>query len=191
MTPLLVTIAAAAGLSLAGGDFDGRLPDHARWGAFAQVPPPAGTGSAAPAQLPPRQAVPASISTEVMVLLGTNDNSGIDPKIGKIPALSKPPFSSYNSYKLLDRNSVALDKGKTTPLKLPTGRELQMIFKDAIQPQKAGEALRFVVSASIQKADGKSFLPNVEVSAKAGEWFFVGGQEYKGGSLVIGIKIGP
>jgi hypothetical protein len=189
MTPLLVTIAAAAGLSLAGGDFDGRLPDHARWGAFAQVPA-SPSGTAAPAQLPAHPA-PASISTEVMVLHGTNDNSGIDPKIGKIPALSKPPFSSYNSYKLLDGSKVALDKGKITPLKLPTGRELQLTFKDVVQPQKPGEPLRFVVSASIQKADGKSFLPNVEVNAKAGEWFFVGGQEYKGGSLVIGIRVNP
>jgi hypothetical protein len=44
---------------------------------------------------------------------------------------------------------------------------------------------------SIQKPDGKSFLPLVEVNAKPGEWFWVGGQEYKGGSLFIGIKLIP
>lgn len=48
-----------------------------------------------------------------------------------------------------------------------------------------------MVSASIQQANGQAFLPNVEVNAKQGEWFFVGGQTYNGGSLVIGIKISP
>ena len=32
---------------------------------------------------------------------------------------------------------------------------------------------------------------SVEVNAKAGEMFWVGGQEYKGGSLFIGIKVSP
>lgn len=191
MTPFLFATAAitAAGISFASADFTGKLPDHLRADAFAQAPAPA-TG-ATPAQQPPRPAPVTSISSEVMVLHGTNDNSGIDPKIGKVPALSKPPFSSYNSYKLLDRTNPTLGKGKLSPTKLPTGRELQIVFKDVIEPQKPGEALRYVVVASIQTPDGKSFLPNVEVNAKAGEWFFVGGQEYKGGSLVIGIKVSP
>ena len=45
-------------------------------------------------------AAEAAVSAELVVLHGTNDGSGIDPKIGKMSELSKPPFSSYNSYKL-------------------------------------------------------------------------------------------
>jgi len=125
---------------------------------------------------------------DVMVLHATNDNSGIDPKIGKIPALSKPPFSSYNSYKLLDQNKLALDKGKAMPFKLPNGSELQVVFKDVIQPQKPGDPLRYIVTASVVSG-GKTVLPLVEVNAKSGEYFFVGGQTYKGGTLLIGLKV--
>jgi hypothetical protein len=174
MTHLLASIVAAAGVSLALGAPIRGAPSN----------PPAQPAQAAPA-------APASISSEVMILHATNDGSGIDPKLGNMPALSKPPFSSYNSYKLLDQTSAPLAKGTAVPLKLPTGRELRLVYKDVIEPQKPGDARRYVIAASIQKADGKSFLPLVEVNAKAGEMFWVGGQEYKGGSLFIGIKVSP
>ena len=175
MTPLLFAITALAISSSAG----------------AAVPSASARDAATPQQTASPTAAPRSIASEIIVLHGTNDNSGIDPKIGKMPALSKPPFSSYNSYKLLDRTSGTLAKGAAAPFKLPTGREQSIIYKDVIEPQKQGEARRFVVQASIQKADGKSVFPLMEVNAKAGEWFFVGGQEYKGGGLVIGIKVNP
>jgi len=139
----------------------------------------------------PAQQAPATVSAEIVILHATNDGTGIDPKIGKMPALSQPPFSSYNSYKLLDRVNLSLSKGKSTTTKLPTGRELIVSLKDVIESKKKGEASKYVVTASIQKHDGNSFLPLLEVNAKAGEPFFVAGQKYKGGSLVIGIKVSP
>ena len=142
---------------------------------------------ASPAQTP----APASVNMEVIVLHGTNDGSGIDSKIGKIPELSKPPFSSYNSYKLLDRPKVSVQKGKETKIKLPNDREMAIALKDVIQPKKKDEVTRYVVSTSIQKPGGNTFLPLLEVNAKAGEWFFVAGQTYKGGILVIGVKVLP
>ena len=95
-----------------------------------------------------------------------------------------------------DRNFIydivsTLKKGEAVPLKLPTGRELRLVYKDVIQPQKQGDSPRYVITASIEAATGKSFLPLVEVNAKPGETFWVGGQEYKGGSLFIGIKVNP
>jgi hypothetical protein len=150
-------------------------------------------GLPAPAQesgaMPPVAVAPATIPSEVMVLHATNDNSGIDPKLGKIPALSKPPFSSYNSYKLLTHTTQPLAKGMSSLFNLPTGRQLQLLYKDVIAPHKQGLHTRFLISASIQSPAGKSFLPLVEVKANPGEWFWVGGQEYHGGALFIGIKI--
>jgi hypothetical protein len=179
MTHLLVAIVAAAGISLAAD-----APVTATLAEWAGA-------NADPAQSPAPVPVPAAISSEVMILHATNDNSGIDPNIGNIPALSKPPFSSYNSYKLLDRTTMPLKKGDAAPLKLPTGRELRLVYKDVIPPQKQGDAPRYVITASIEATSGKSFLPLVEVNAKPGEVFWVGGQEYKGGSLFIGIKVSP
>lgn len=145
----------------------------------------------APAQAPAQAPAAASVNMEVIVLHATNDSTGIDPKIGKIPELSKPPFSSYNSYKLLDRPKIGVQKGKQTTVKLPNGRDMAVALKDILAPKKKDEVTRYVVSTSIQKPGGNTFLPLLEVNAKAGEWFFVAGQTYKGGILVVGIKVLP
>jgi hypothetical protein len=180
MTPLFIAIVAAAGVHLSG---------------IHPLPTPTAPREGAPAEggSTPSPAVLAapSIPSEVMVLHATNNESGIDPRIGKMPALSKPPFSSYNSYKLLSRTSLPLPRGQAAPLSLPTGRVLRVTYRDALPPRKPGTPPRYLISASIQSRNGKAFLPNVEVNAKAHEWFWLGGQAYQGGSLFIGIKVNP
>jgi len=171
MRPLFLAIPVTIVIALTASNFEARADQDA--------------GGAVPAP------VPAAISADVIILHATNDNSGIDPKIGKMPELSKPPFSSYNSYKLLDHSKNSLAKGKSATIKLPTGRDLMVSWKDVIQPQKKGEPQRYVMTASIQKPGGNTFLPLLEVNAKAGETFFVAGQNYQGGNLVIGIKVNP
>lgn len=143
---------------------------------------------AAPA---PAKADEASVAAEIIILHATNDGTGIDPKIGKMPELGKPPFSSYNSYKLLDRVKVDVARGKSATTKLPNDRQLMVSLKDVIQPEKKGQQKKFVMSASIQKPGKDAFLPLLEVNAKPGETFFVAGQTHKGGVLVIGIKVAP
>ena len=169
MTRLFLAITAALGVTLAAGS----------GGALADEP-----GK-------PAEVAPAEVAVEIVILHATNDGTGIDPKIGKMPALGQPPFSSYNSYKLLDRVKLPLTKGKSSTTKLPTGRDLMVALKDIIEPTKKGEPRRYLVTASIQKPDGNTFLPLLEVNAKPGEPFFVAGQTYKGGTVVIGIKVNP
>lgn len=136
-----------------------------------------------------KDAAAAEVKAEVIVLHATNDGKGIDPTIGKIPALEKPPFSAYNTYKLLERADLKLPKGEAKDKDLPDGGKLFVTFKDVVKGKKAGEPDKFVLSASLNKADKKTFLPGVEVNAQKGEWFFIAGQKYKNGILVIGIKI--
>ena len=169
MTRLFLAMTAALGVTLAAGS----------GGALADEP-----GK-------PAEVAPAEVAVEIVILHATNDGSGIDPKIGKMPALAQPPFSSYNSYKLLDRVKLPLAKGKSSTTKLPTGRDLMVALKDVVEPKKKGEPRRYLVTASIQKPDGNTFLPLLEVNAKPGEPFFVAGQTYKGGTVVIGIKVNP
>ena len=45
----------------------------------------------------PAQAASQAVAAEVLMLHGTNEGSGIDPKIGKMSELGAPPVSSYNS----------------------------------------------------------------------------------------------
>ena len=170
MRPLFLAIPIAIAVALTASNHEARADGNA--------------GAAAPAP-------PSAISAEIVILHATNDGTGIDPKIGKMPELAKPPFSSYNSYKLLDNVKQPLQKGKSATVKLPTGRDLMVTWKDAIAPQKKGDPMRFVMTASIQKPGGNTFLPLLEVNAKPGETFFVAGQNYKDGTLVIGIKVSP
>jgi hypothetical protein len=140
---------------------------------------------------PTQKQAEETMAAEVIVLHATNDGTGIDPKIGKMPELGKPPFSSYNSYKLLDRPKVSVDKATSSKVKLPNDGVLMVSLKEIIAPKKKDDPKRYVVSASIQKPGGNTFLPLLEVNAKAGETFFVAGQNHKGGILVIGIKVNP
>jgi hypothetical protein len=138
---------------------------------------------------PPAAVAVQKARAEIVVLHATNDHTGIDPKIGKMPELAKPPFSSYDSYKLLDRVEVNLTRGSAEQKKLPDDGQLAVTLKEILAAEKKGDPPRFAVSAKIQKPGGKSFLPALEVSAKKGEIFFVAGQRYKGGILVVGIRI--
>lgn len=133
----------------------------------------------------------AATTVEVLELHGTNDGSGIDPKLGKLPQLGKPPFSSYNSYRLLARGTLELTRGSTATRKLVTTATLQVTLKDVLEPTQAGEVRRYVLAASVKKANGTSALPLLEVSTRSGEWVFVAGQAYKGGTLMVGLRIKP
>lgn len=120
--------------------------------------------------------------TEITVMHASQTQSpSIDPRIGNLPQLSKPPFSSYNTYKLLDRKTLSVERGKPSLYTLPNGRVLQV----AVEP--AGKVYK--VTASISQAKGGSYLKLLEISAPKGEPFFVAGQSYDGGTLVIAITI--
>jgi hypothetical protein len=132
------------------------------------------------------QAQVASANVEVTVLHATNADGGgsIDPAIGPMPALQKPPFSAYNTYKLVTpRTTIVVSRSAPTTTKLPNGRVLQITLRDVVQ------ANRYRIATSINQPGGTTFLPLLEVTTPAGDPFFVAGQAYQGGMLVIGIKV--
>ena len=138
-------------------------------------PPPTALGEPAP------QA--AKHFAEILVLHATNDKKGIDRRIGEMPELTKPPFSSYDSYALVDRGRLPLVKGVPKTLTLPNGRVLEAKLLEIL----AGGSVR--LSASINQPGGKEFLPLLEVKAKIGQPFIVAGQSYKRGILVLVIRV--
>jgi hypothetical protein len=126
----------------------------------------------------------AQFFTEVMVLHATNSGKGIDSRIGNMPELKKPPFSSYDSYELLNKAKLPLVKDDPKMTRLPNGRVLQTKL---LEMSAKGDAAR--ISASINKPGGKTFLPLLEVKAKVGQAFIVAGQSYKNGILVLVIRV--
>ncbi|HKO53450.1 MAG TPA: hypothetical protein VJV79_37330, partial [Polyangiaceae bacterium] len=93
---------------------------------------------------------------EVLILHATNEQKGIDPRIGKLPELGKLPFSNYDSYQVLDRARLPLKKDAPQNVKLPNGRTLQVRLLDELGP----DSVR--LSASINRPSGKEFLPLLE-----------------------------
>ena len=127
------------------------------------------------------EAAPAYFA-EISVLHATNDKKGIDARIGDMPELKNPPFSSYDSYTLLDRQKLPLTKNDPKRLKLPNGRMLETKLLEILPKD-------FVrISASINQPEGGDFLPLLEVKAKVGQAFIVAGQSYKNGILVLVIR---
>src|SRR5262245_28699710 len=95
----------------------------------------------------------ATFAVEVLVLHATNSKKGIDARIGSMPELKKPPFSSYDSYELIDRARLPLEKDVRKTLKLPNGRVLETHLLEVL----SHDTVR--MSTSINQPGGKEFLP--------------------------------
>jgi len=160
-----------------------------------QIPVPvvpaasASTQSGAPsgAPAPQRPATALVVNAEVMVLYATMapGAGSIDPALGKMSQLRKPPFSVFNTYRLLDKKVIPIELGRTGPYLLPNGRVLQVTFANPTQDR------RFHVQVAIEQPGGKAYLKLLEVTAGANETFFVAGQPYKDGILVLGLTMRP
>ncbi|HWL86099.1 MAG TPA: hypothetical protein VNO21_09875 [Polyangiaceae bacterium] len=139
---------------------------------------------AAQAQAPESEDTTAQ--AEVLVLQASKQPGAgsIDPSIGNLPQLKKPPFDAYNTFRLVDRKAVSLKKGTPADLPLVDGRKLELVLLD-----KTGKPSRYRLAASISAPKGAAFLKRIEVSASANEPFFVAGQSHQGGILVLGIAI--
>lgn len=143
-----------------------------------------GVATAKP-QAPIRLTDPPKVETvvEVSVLHGTHEKRAPDPRISDIPELREGPFAKYESYQLLSRTALPLARGEKRQLKLPNARLLETRL-DALL---ADGSSRLV--ASINRPDGKDFLPLLEVKARPGQSFIVAGQSYKRGVLVLVFKV--
>ena len=109
----------------------------------------------------------------VIVLHGSNDGKGIDKGIN-LPQLKRPPFSAYDSYKLLKRGNISLATGKLAGMQLPNNTRLGVTLL-----RKAGN--RFVVKATAGKT-------KMTIKAKPGHINFLV-QKYKNGILVVGLRV--
>ena len=166
----LVTGLAAPLLALVAGVLTLTLPAQAAWGD--------GNG---------RQGAVLVVNAEVMVLFATqiDGHGSIDPAIGNMPQLRKPPLSAYNTYRLLDRRSLQLELGRSATYTMANGRVLQVTF---VEPT-ADHGFR--VKAAINQPGGNAYLKLLELTARANEPFFVAGQAFNGGTIILAITLRP
>lgn len=130
-------------------------------------------------------AAPTQATLEVMVLQATQTpgSGSIGPGIGNMPQLQQPPFSAWNTYRLLAKQSLTLQKGAPMTYTLPNGRLLQITLEDVA----AGP--RFKIAAAINQPGGNVYLKLLEVTAPPNQTFFVAGQQYQGGVMIIGFTL--
>ncbi|MCC6644027.1 MAG: hypothetical protein IT374_00440 [Polyangiaceae bacterium] len=148
---------------------------------FADAPHATSASASAPAP------TPSSLNADVLVMHATNAGGGIDPRVKHLtPQLTRPPFSAYDTYKLLIDKRLPAPLGGGGQLALPDGRTLRVTYKGLAESK--GDA-RYKVAATISDPKGKDFLPLLEVAAKLDEPFFVAGQSYDKGILVLAIKM--
>jgi len=122
-------------------------------------------------------------AVELLVLHATNKKAGIDARLRDLPELGKAPFSSYDSYALLERVRLPLEpKGQKTH-RLPNGRVLATKLLEA----QKNDVVR--LAASISEPGGSAFLPLLEVRARLGQRFIVAGQKWKSGILVLVLTV--
>ncbi len=126
------------------------------------------------------------VGAEVMVMHATNEGKGIDPGIGDLPELKKPPFSSYDTYKLLEKPKLTLKKGKEQETKLPNDYKLFLTFKDVLAKNTGDQ---FSVGARIRKPKDENDFVSVGFTTPKGKLFFLAGPKHGKGILVLAIKI--
>lgn len=121
---------------------------------------------------------------EVLVILAKEEAGTVDPELKKLTALKRAPFNAFRSMSVLSKPKLKLTIGKDSYVDLPNGRKVKLTLL-RIMPDG-----RYRVKVSINRPKQKDYLPLLQVVASPGDPFFVAGQSYKGGTLVVGFKIG-
>jgi len=127
----------------------------------------------------------SSVPAEVLVVLAKEEPGKIDPQLQKLTALRRPPFNSFRSMTILSRPKLKLTPGKDALVSLPNGRRMKLTLL-RVMPDG-----RYKVKAAINRPDKSDYLPLLQVVASAGDPFFVAGQTYQGGTLVVGVIVDP
>lgn len=131
------------------------------------------------------RAATANVPAEVLVVLAKEDEGEIDPALKNLTALRRPPFNSFRSMRILSRPKLTLSPGKDAFVSLPNGRRLKLTLL-RVMPDG-----RYKVRAAINRPNKSDYLPLLQVVASAGDPFFVAGQSYQGGTLVVGVTVDP
>lgn len=124
------------------------------------------------------------LTGEVLVVLASEAEGAVDPSLSHFRALKHPPFNSFKSMKVMSRESVSLNTDEPVAIELPKKRWLVLTLVSRLPDGRAK------VQLSINKPNKQDYLPLLNVIISAGEPFFVAGQKFEGGTLVVGVRLG-
>lgn len=139
---------------------------------------------AQPPAAPPTTTSTTSVPAQVVVILAREVAGAIDPRLAGLGALREPPFSAFHSMDIWSEHSLTLTQGVPVTVDLPNGRVIQLVLEEVTADG------RNHVRVSINRREQSDYLPVLEVAAPPGDPFFVAGQNFMGGTLVIGVSLG-
>jgi hypothetical protein len=145
----------------------------------AQAQPPS---AVAPTAAPAPSATP-SVQAHVVVIVAREIAGAIDPRLAGMRALREPPFSAFHSMDIWSEHALTLAQGTPVTVDLPNGRVIQLVLEEITADG------RNHVRVSINRREQSDYLPVLEVAAPSGDPFFVAGQSFMGGTLVIGVTV--
>jgi hypothetical protein len=120
---------------------------------------------------------------QVTELRASNDKTGIDPKLDKEKAklFAKPPFSAFDSFKVLGEQTVAIERQKMKSTKLVNGN-LTLTLKDKTVVQGGKPRLR--IDLRLEDAKGTPLASPI-YSGPSGDSLALAGTAYEGGTYVL------
>ncbi|HEY8429957.1 MAG TPA: hypothetical protein VIL20_16355 [Sandaracinaceae bacterium] len=131
-----------------------------------------------------RRVASEPVPAQVLIVLASDAPGTRDPRLADLLALRRPPFDSYRSMTLLSSPTIELRVGEAREVPLPNGRRIRIVLLEVT------EQGRYRLQVSINRPGEQDYLPELNVVASPGDPFFVAGQSYRDGTLVIGVRLG-
>lgn len=99
----------------------------------------------------------------------SNAEPGIDSQLKTLARkLSKPPFSSWKTFKLVKRHDKKLERMKAEDIRLADGSKLQALYHQ----RSGGTKARFSLSVTLDDKNGRRAL-DTKISVDAGDYFLI------------------
>jgi hypothetical protein len=128
---------------------------------------------------------PSSMNGEVWVVhAATANDEGIDPGLSGLRALKQPPFDAYRSMKILSRQTLDLPLDQPVEIEITRQRILVLRLVARLPDGRAKLELSFK-----RRTRTEAQPPIMHVISSAKEPFFVAGQKFRHGMLVIGVRV--
>ena len=144
-----------------------------------------GLGSALAERAPRLLAQAQAAQCVLTEILATTEKKGIDGKLDRFKGkLSKPPFTSWDSFTQLGEQSVTLERNKSAPAKLETGA-LSLLYKDKLVVQ--GGKARLRLGVDLDGKDGKRVVSTVMVF-DSGDHVLIAGEPHKNGTYILALS---
>lgn len=124
-------------------------------------------------------------SCTIRSMYGSKHKGRIDPALKPLRGqLSKPPFASYRTIKLLESKGHKIPHNGTIRTKLPTKKVLMLTFKEKLLVKRQ---VRLRMHLSITPPRAVGFLPGTLFTIADGGTLLVAGDRYQDGTLIVGV----